>query len=95
MFSLDNVSLPVSTCQILLARYNRSTGKPNVFTARRKVMFSEASVSPSFHGGCGGGSESRGVSASSGGCASRVGIGQTPRSAYRGLHWGREVGQTP
>ena len=49
MFSLDNVSLPVSACQILLA-----TGKPTVFTARKKVMFSEAYVSPSFHGGGGG-----------------------------------------
>ena len=51
-------------------------------------MFSEASVSPSFHGDVGVGLNPGGVSASNGGCASRVGIGQTPRSAYRGLHGG-------
>ena len=87
VFSLDNVSLPVSACQILLA-----TGKPNVFTARKKVMFSKAYVSPSFHGGVwiqGGSASGGGVSASSGGCASRLGVGQTPQVCLRGdLHWG-------
>ena len=66
-------------------------------THHKKVMFSEAYVSPSFQGG----SESRavlhpeGVSASSDGCASRLGVGQTPRSAYRGLHSGGGLDRPP